>query len=179
MTIVNFIDVLTKDLLNEGPTIISLKSCIPVFIAYPEIISGYSTLGEVAEIYDHSIDYHRIEAKVNLVDSEAVDKLVILFANVFSDMISMPPRHRDDDEYPFPPFSLLIDVGPSSRKNSGIESPTEEQLSRFGATTNSPAYTFSAKVALANPNLPHNKKHNIMLVDILMQRANNSGLGGR
>lgn len=174
MRTINLIDMLEKDLDTNEHVSISLKSSIPLFLVYPELIYGFSSLSEIAEMYDDNVDYHDVDKHIIIDNTKQIDKLIMLFANVFSDLVGKPESSNLEGGYRFPAFSLVIDIG-SANRSMELVSPTEEQVSRF---SNSQVYTFKAKIAHEESVLSNNQKHNIILADMLTRKANDTGLGG-
>lgn len=172
-----FLSLLKGDFSGET-LVVSLKSTVPVFIAYPEIIIPFKAkLTDVMPYYFEREDYEDFNRNVILPPGVNHTQLIVLFTKVF-EMIVKVFNSQSSQLTHMPKVSLRIDIGNNSSQFEVI-SPTAEQVAEFN-NAKSKMFTFTGfSAAGAGANLTDAQKHNLLLVDILTRKYNNSGLGGR
>lgn len=173
----SFLQLLKGDFTGDT-LVVSLKSTVPVLIAYPEIIIPFKArLTDVMPFYVESEDYEDFSRNVLLPAGTGPTPLIVLFTKVF-EMVVKLFNSGDSKLQSMPMVVLKVDIGTNTSQFETI-APTQEQVSQFD-NAKSKMFTFTGfNAAGDSASLTHAQKHNLLLVDILTRKYNNSGLGGR
>ena len=172
-----FIELL-KGEYKEPEIQISLKSTVPVFIAYPELIIPFKAkMTDIIPFYKDEYDYEDVNKNILLESGTSTTLLVILFTKIIETIITAFNSGDSAISY-IPKVTLKVDIGDSTSKFEVI-SPSEEDVNKFD-DAKSKMFTFTGFSAVDSAeSLSYEQKHNLLLVDILTRKYNNSGLGGR
>lgn len=163
--------------IDEPEVLINLKQVIPVCIAYPELVIPYGySLSDIAKFYDSTIDYDTSEEKI--IVSEGLDPrtLVSIFTKIFSLVVGHSNSGVSQVES-FPKVSLNVDIATTALGFQTIE-PSSLHVREF-AKSKSAMYTYRGYSSTVKEDLSEAQRHNILLIDMLTRRYNDSGLGGK
>jgi len=171
-----FLELLEGDYTSDS-ILVSLKSAVPVFIAYPEIIIPHGfKLADVMPYYLPEEDYMDFEKDVLLPSGKSPIFLISMFAKVFeailSDLISESSQVDS-----IPKVSLQVDIGGSQSHFEVIE-PTIHGVRNFESRKASLG-TFKGKAQAKDlGSLTEEQKHNILFLDDLLTKCRNTSVGG-
>ncbi|MFF2798252.1 hypothetical protein [Lysinibacillus xylanilyticus] len=173
----SFLSLLKGDFSGDD-LVVSLKSAVPVFLSYPEIIIPFKArLSDVVPFYVMDEDYEDFKRNIILPAGNNPTQLIVLFTKVF-EMIVKLFNSGDSKLAAMPKVSLKVDIGSSTSQFETI-APSAEQVTQFD-NGKSKMFTFTGFNAVEDSGgLSYEQKHNLLLVDILTRKYNNSGLGGR
>lgn len=163
---------------KDEELVVSLKSVVPVLIAYPEIIIPFKgRLSDVVPYYIKDEDYNDISRNIILENGKSPTQLIVLFTKIFEMVVKLFNSGDSSLEY-MPRVKLKVDIG-SSVSQFEVISPAAEQVAQFDSSK-AKMFTFTGFNATEDSvALSYEQKHNLLLVDILMRKYNNSGVGGR
>lgn len=158
----------------EGDEIvISLKSTVPIFIAYPELIIPYGySISDVMEYYSPDKDYFNVEEDILLEGNGTPSLLLNMFAKVFESIIS-DSISKSSQLIRIPKVTLQVDIGGSKSHFESI-APCVSGVKNFESRRASLS-TFQGKAqAKTLPNLTEEQKHNILFLDDLLMKCRNT-----
>lgn len=157
---------------------VSLKSTVPIFIAYPEMVIPYKkTISDIVEFYREDEDYNDNSSDLLLRGVASPTPLIVLFTKVFEVILKIFNDHNSELEY-IPAISLKIDIGGSASQFEIIK-PSKNMVDKFDSSK-AKMFTFSGFNAVGkSKELSYEQKHNLLLIDMLTRKYNNSGIGGR
>lgn len=164
---------------SSDEMIVSLKSVVPFFISYPNLIipHGYS-IADVIPYYISSEDY--INPKTDIVNEKigSPAKLIKMFTDVFQDLFSNAIRGKSRINS-IPKVSLQVDIGGTDFQLERIE-PSYDDVKNFErarARMGSASGILQVKV-MGDTNLTDTQKHNVLLINQLLHRCRNVNVGG-
>lgn len=173
-----FLNLLKGEFSDDTDLVVSLKSAVPIFIAHPEIIIPFkASLPDVMPFYVEKEDYSDFSRNVLLTSIGSPTQLIVLFTKVFEVIVKLF-NSGDSKLASMPKVSLRVDIAGSASHFETI-APTEFEVAQFD-NAKSKMFTFTGfSAADESDTLTYAQKHNLLLVDILTRKYNNSGLGGR
>ena len=158
----------------EGDEIvISLKSTVPIFIAYPELIIPYGyNISDVMKYYNPDKDYFDVEEDLLLEGNSTPCLLLNMFAKVFESIIS-DSISKNSQLIRIPKVTLQVDIGGSKSHFESI-APCVSGVRNFESRQASLS-TFQGKAqARTLPDLTEEQKHNILFLDDLLMKCRNA-----
>lgn len=173
-----FANLLRGDFNGKGELVVSLKATVPVFISYPEIIIPFkSRMSDIVPYYVEKEDYTDMTRNILIPDLPSPTQLIVLFTKVFEVIVKLFNNGNSFLES-MPKISLKIDIGNNASQFETI-SPKESQIEQFDNSKTKMFTITGYNAAEKSDTLSKEQKHNLLLVDILTRKYNNSGLGGR
>lgn len=148
---------------------VSLKSCVPVFMAYPELVTPPSkNLEEINKYYVSSVDYFAPgRCNVGISENDLLNMFNALLSNVLSNGL-----FSDNSKSELPKLSLNIDIG-SSSTDYGVVIPKPEDLLKTGNKKYYDGLGVRFNRAMREKkDMTENQHHNIMLLQILRKKYN-------
>lgn len=167
-----FMSVLRGDTL-EGEIEISLKSCVPVFIAFPELLT-YPNKGisAVMPYYRPGVDYGDTVSNIDIGKSEI--ELLSMFNAVFSTVLSNSLFKSEEMELPRLYVNIDIGYGPTVY---GRISPNHELSDSLGSKHFCEGLGLKFNLAMySKDKVSESQKHNILLLQALRKRCNDGGI---
>lgn len=184
---------------------ISLKSCVPTLIMFPELMESFGKdISHVAPYYESEVDYLDNTSNTILKDSnlsampllQAVSKILVnllsleyeanqdirridqmIEAGVMDERGKPYDRHKASSTPPLPRLSIKIDI---SGKPSEFKTITSDEFNSEDNTNEAnSAYTYKLAQMLQNgEQLTDVQKCNFKLVDLIARITSSSGMGG-
>lgn len=183
---------------KEAELEVSLKSCVPFFIAYPELILGDNyQIEDVVPYYKPEIDYNDHSIYVTLEHNKVEEGKTQKFINapgqrdysnnkvlgiIFESLMRRAVNAAivgDSNSDPTPLLSVLIDIGSDSSRQRVIKVPSKD-VDNFDTLKES-LHTYSDHITANLGNkLTRTQKSNLLLLNMLLSEFNDLGTtGGR